>query len=56
MRRCCSIMYCFCRADLDPIYYCELLDVCAINDSGDAKITDASVMAKSGPQGNCQLR
>ena len=41
----------FCRADLDPIYYCELLDVCAINDYGDARITNASVTPKSGPQG-----
>ena len=42
---------CFCRINIDPIYYCELLDVCAINDNGDAKITDASVSPKSGPQG-----
>ena len=44
-------MHSFCRADLDPIYYCELLDVCVTNDNGDAKITDASVNPKSGPQG-----
>ena len=29
----------------------ELLDVCAINDNGDAKIINASVTPKSGPQG-----
>jgi len=26
------------EADLDPIYYCELLKTCEINDNGDAKI------------------
>ena len=41
----------FCRIDIDPIYYCELLDVCAINENGDAKITNTSVSPKSGPQG-----
>ena len=39
------------RADLDPIYYCELLDQCAVNDYGDAKFTNVSVIPKSGPQG-----
>ena len=38
-------------ADLDPIYYCELLDQCAVNDNGDATITNATVSPKSGPQG-----
>ena len=45
--------YCYLdhRADLDPIYYCELLDQCAINDHGDATITNATAIPKSGPQG-----
>ena len=40
-----------CRADLDPIYYCELLRACPIKDNGDAKITSLTVEPKSGPQG-----
>jgi len=39
-------------ADLDPIYYCELLDQCEINDNGDATITNATAIPKSGPQGS----
>lgn len=39
------------QADLDPIYYCELLKQCKINDSGDAKITDLKVNPVQGPQG-----
>ncbi|KAI8505679.1 hypothetical protein Bbelb_168680 [Branchiostoma belcheri] len=39
------------KADLDPIYYCELLKQCTIKDDGDAKITTLSVNPKSGPQG-----
>ena len=49
-----SYLY-FHRADLDPIYYCELLDVCAINDNGDAQILNATVDPKSGPQGIYKL-
>ena len=45
------IYHVFCRIDIDPIYYCELLDVCAINENGDAKITNTSVSPKYGPQG-----
>ena len=39
------------NADLDPIYYCELLKTCPINDHGDAKITKLTVLPQSGPQG-----
>jgi hypothetical protein len=38
------------RADLDPIYYCELLKVCGINDNGDATITSFEVVPAQGPQ------
>ena len=31
------------RADLDPIYYCELLETCAIKDDGDAKINSVII-------------
>jgi hypothetical protein len=39
------------NADLDPIYYCELLKVCQVNDNGDAKIQSFSIVPSSGPQG-----
>lgn len=39
------------KADLDPIYYCELLHACKIFDQGDAKITDFSIVPVRGPQG-----
>jgi len=39
------------NADLDTIYFCELLDVCAINDHGDATITSFTAIPKSGRQG-----
>ena len=41
----------FIKADLDPIYFCELLNVCKINDNGDAKITNFEIMPNSQPQG-----
>lgn len=41
----------FKRADLDPIYFCELLKTCPIKDDGDAKITSFTVSPQSGPQG-----
>ncbi|XP_078671733.1 countin-3-like [Branchiostoma floridae x Branchiostoma belcheri] len=41
----------FNKADVDPIYYCELLNQCPIVDDGDATITLLSVNPKSGPQG-----
>ncbi|KAL5009317.1 hypothetical protein ScPMuIL_014898 [Solemya velum] len=39
------------KADLDPIYYCELLKFCPINDNGDATFTNLAVSPSSGPQG-----
>jgi hypothetical protein len=39
------------QADLDPIYYCELLKQCKVNDSGDAKITTFTVTPSQGQQG-----
>ncbi|KAK3597884.1 hypothetical protein CHS0354_029466 [Potamilus streckersoni] len=39
------------KADLDPIYFCELLKTCPINDNGDAHVTVFNVVPKTGPQG-----
>lgn len=39
------------KADLDPIYLCELLKTCPVKDDGDAKITSFAVTPKSGPKG-----
>ena len=50
-RKCVLCDLLLCRADLDPIYYCELLKACPIKDDGDAKITSVTVTPKSGPQG-----
>jgi hypothetical protein len=36
------------HADLDPIFYCELLKACPINDNGDAKITSFVITPTSG--------
>jgi hypothetical protein len=36
-----------CRADLDPIYYCELLSTCPIKDDGDAKINSVVIDPKT---------
>jgi hypothetical protein len=36
---------------LDPIYYCELLDVCPKDEGGNATITSFTVSPASGPQG-----
>lgn len=33
----------FYSVDIDPIYYCQLLNACPIFDTGDATITDVSV-------------
>ncbi len=44
-------MTCVCRADLDPIYYCELIDGCLIKDDGDAKITSFTVTPTKVTQG-----
>jgi len=43
------------KADLDPIYYCELLKTCAINDNGDAMFDSFTVTPSSGPQGSFSL-
>jgi hypothetical protein len=39
------------KADLDPIWYCEIAKMCPINDHGDAKITTFSVLPATGRQG-----
>ena len=39
------------KADLDPIWYCEMLKACPINDNGDASITNFQVVPQQGPQG-----
>ncbi|CAF3725569.1 unnamed protein product [Rotaria sp. Silwood1] len=39
------------KADLDPIWYCEIARLCPINDHGDAKITKFSILPASGPKG-----
>ena len=39
-----GVVLCFlCSADLDPIYYCELLKACEVKDDGDAKINSVTV-------------
>lgn len=43
------------KADLDPIWYCELLTLCPVNDNGDCKITSLSVNPTSGPQGTFNI-
>lgn len=40
------------EADLDPIWYCELLHACEIFDQGDANITSFTVNPPRGPQGD----
>lgn len=39
------------RADLDPIYYCELLKTCPIKDDGDATINSLTVVPNQVPRG-----
>jgi len=39
------------KADLDPIYLCELLKRCPVFDKGDAKFTNATVTPASAPPG-----
>ncbi|XP_065180457.1 countin-1-like [Sycon ciliatum] len=39
------------NADLDPIYFCELLKVCKIVDNGDAKFTSLEVHPATGRRG-----
>ena len=43
------------RADLDPIYYCELLKLCPVKDDGDAKINSVVVHPRTVPKGNKNL-
>ncbi|CAF1186160.1 unnamed protein product [Didymodactylos carnosus] len=40
------------KADLDPIWYCEMIDLCPINDHGDAKFTNFGITPKSAPDGS----
>ncbi|XP_066281966.1 countin-3-like [Branchiostoma lanceolatum] len=47
-----EFVHAFEKADVDPIYYCELLNQCPIVDNGDATITNLTVTPKSGPQGD----
>ncbi|KAI8505681.1 hypothetical protein Bbelb_168700 [Branchiostoma belcheri] len=47
-----EFVHAFQKADVDPIYYCELLNQCPIVDNGDATITLFDVNPKSGPQGD----
>ncbi|CAF1464454.1 unnamed protein product [Rotaria magnacalcarata] len=39
------------KADIDPIYYCERIKVCPINDNGDAKFKSFVILPPHGPQG-----
>ena len=43
------------RADLDPIYYCELLRACPVKDDGDAEINSVVVHPRTVPKGNKNL-
>ncbi|KAH3844495.1 countin-1-like [Dreissena polymorpha] len=43
------------KADFDPIYLCELIPVCPINDNGDATFTMLEVTPKKGPQGEFDI-
>jgi hypothetical protein len=39
------------NADIDPIYYCQLVRMCPVKDDGDAKFTNFCVYPASGPEG-----
>ncbi|CAF0759811.1 unnamed protein product [Adineta steineri] len=39
------------KADIDPIWYCEIAKMCPINDHGDAKFTKFTIAPASGPKG-----
>lgn len=41
----------FFRADLDPIYYCELLKACPIIDNGDASVVSFKITPNPVPRG-----
>lgn len=43
------------KADIDPIYICEIIKTCPIFDGGDCKITQLDVTPKSGPQGEFDI-
>jgi len=43
------------KADIDPIYYCQLVDMCPIKDDGDAKFTNFGVYPNTAPQGTTFL-
>jgi len=39
------------NADIDPILYCEIAKMCAVNDHGDAHITQFSILPATGRRG-----
>jgi hypothetical protein len=39
------------KADLDPIWYCEIAKLCPTNDHGDAKISQFSILPATGRKG-----
>ena len=39
------------KADLDPVYMCEILKACKVFDEGDANITAFTITPKQGPAG-----
>ncbi|KAI3387804.1 hypothetical protein SNEBB_009690 [Seison nebaliae] len=39
------------KADLDPIYYCEIIDICPVFDQGDAEIISFNAFPKQATQG-----
>lgn len=40
------------KADLDPIYFCQELKICPINDNADAKVVSFVSVPKRGPRGS----
>ncbi|CAF0841460.1 unnamed protein product [Rotaria sordida] len=40
------------KADINPIWYCELAKLCPVNDHGDAKFTNFGIAPKSAPDGS----
>ncbi|XP_071080640.1 countin-3-like [Haliotis cracherodii] len=40
------------KADLDPIYFCELTKMCPIFDQGDATLTELNILPLKGPPGD----
>jgi len=39
------------KADLDPIWYCEIAKMCPVNDHGDAHISQFAILPATGRQG-----